>query len=285
MFLLFYHSPPLLCYLPLLSPSSLLSLLLSTPFSSSPLSMAAHNLKFWAFGESYNSTLPPHINFDITTGFLTMKEYLTTTLADKCNAANAATTDTALLAGHPLPKTIHVAQKIATYTSDAQRRSWIKSVTGDHNEVANYSIGVTISSASREWPAGRKTVGLVCSSMSNVVRTAAGNNDWHVVGMAREGKDVWIHNSEYIQGSYNLRPNRTSLRLRDVRGLSILISLIKTYMPTVEFVYLQGPPKGFQEGLQQCMGRSIAWVEAVATREIPWPPHNDGGVWTKHYLN
>jgi hypothetical protein len=215
----------------------------------------------WAFGQTYSQNLPANFNFNPQTGF--------TPLA---NWAAALTP--------PANSPIRPATKIATYVSRKEKQSEAAaSGTDAEREAAN--LGATVSVAKPLWPASRPVVGLVTSSMSSAVDHQAQQNDWHTVAMARDGNTVWVHDPQYAEANYPPELRRVAL----VPGNRMVKALIDEW-PGVTGVWYQGPPSTFNNGQQQCMGRSALWVEHTLNSTSPWPPNAiNGGTWIFHRKN
>jgi hypothetical protein len=113
----------------------------------------------------------------------------------------------------------------------------------------------TISSAVKHWPATKPCVGLISSPLSDAVSHQQGQNEWHMVAMARQGNDVWVHDPSYNAEQYKDKERR---RIADVGGTKMVQELVAQW-PQVRGVWFQGPPKTYEEGKQECLGRSAMW--------------------------
>lgn len=204
--------------------------------------------------------LPPHFQFD-PAHTKPLYDYLTNILVPQAKDGP-----------------IRVAPAIATYTTKSSRDYNINSALDEYREDA--TLGVTISSAQRHWPASCRVVGLVNSCLNNTAEWSQGQDMWHIVGMARDGAEVWIYDTEYIADEHRNDSKGQPPRLP--RGQTNVRALVGT-MPKVNGVWIQGPSRDYKPGRQECMGRSIAWIEALALQQIPWPSEDTTG-WTWHRL-
>jgi hypothetical protein len=207
--------------------------------------------------------LPTRLDFDPESGFAALYTYLNTI--------------------NPISQTkpIRIARAIATYKDKRHRDGHIASAPEEWKEQT--AMGVTISSANRHWPATGRVVGLVCSPVSNAARASQGENCWHVVGLAREGATVWLYDTEHHPDFYTSKktkgqadkPPRFPRNMANVRALAVGWSGVKG-------VWVKSPHPDYVSTLE-CMGRSMAWVEGLATGQIVWPSH-DLDEWTWHSL-
>jgi hypothetical protein len=90
--------------------------------------------------------------------------------------------------------------------------------------------------------------------------SAAGNNEWHTVGMLCHRDTVWLHNPAYAPPSDPSRPQRLSM----VPGMSNVTRLLdSTGFGTVNHCYIQGPSVSTSDSMQ-CIGQSTQWVDNVS---------------------
>ena len=149
------------------------------------------------------------------------------------------------------PQGLRVAPCVATYSTSTQRNTAINGALPD--DVAQYQAGVVVGSATRYYPVTRGGVGMVASPYSNAAQSSAGvANEWHTVGVYRQGGTVWVHDPAYVNGSQT--------RLPMIPGSSNVTRLLETngFGKVIEIQY-QG--LGCQEA--ECMGRSAQWVDHV----------------------
>lgn len=206
--------------------------------------------------------LPQPFQYHYNTGIIDLHHHLTTTLQS-----------------HPLlSSSINVATVIAMYTNKQRRDSCISATPTELKP--NAEIGVTAASAAKQWPATGRIVGVVCSPMSNTVQLMNEDN-WHMVGMAREGDTIFIYDTEFTPDDTILKKGALP---RLPLGMTVVKFLIKEHMPKrIKSVWITRPSKKYEGGKLECMGRSMAWVQAVATGQIAWPAVGDDD-WVEHRL-
>ena len=128
-----------------------------------------------------------------------------------------------------------------------------------------YEAGRAVSSATRYYPSTQGGVGIVASSFNNAVQAAASDatNEWHTVGVLRQGPTVWIHDPGYAPGSQT--------RLPMVPGTANVSRLLNSPgFGQVAQVQIQGLGSTGPE----CMGRATQWVDNVIgapTAPAPFP--------------
>lgn len=144
-----------------------------------------------------------------------------------------------------------VAPIIATYASQKHRLQSIKGALEE--DRAQYEAGVTVSSATRFYPAQRGGVGMVTSPLQNSAEVSAGKgNDWHTVGVLRKGKSIWVYDPAYKMGSQT--------RLTTVPGVSSVIRLLGSEgFGSITQVQISGDSSEEAD----CMARAAEWVDRV----------------------
>jgi hypothetical protein len=144
--------------------------------------------------------------------------------------------------------TYRVAPVVATYADQAHRTRLINGAL--LIDKPHYQAGVTVSTAAPYFPAGVGGVGVVCSPLDSAVGFQ--NNNWHHVGVLRHGNSAWIHDPAYVMGSQT--------RLPAIPGTSNVTRLLNTHiLKGVNYVQVQG----LGGNTQDCMGRSVQWVDNV----------------------
>lgn len=155
-----------------------------------------------------------------------------------------------------------VAPVIATYATAAHRTQAINGALP--YDQPQYQAGAVVGAATRYYPTGIGGVGLVTSPLQSAAQSSAGANDWHTVGVLRQGQTAWVHDPAYQMGSQT--------RLPMIPGTSNVTRLFNsTGFGAVSQVQVQG----FGSSQQDCMGRSAQWVDNVigALGAIaPYPP-------------
>ena len=158
------------------------------------------------------------------------------------------------------PSTYSVAPIVATYSTAVQRTQTIQSA--HPLDLQQAQAGVTVGSATRYYPSTQGGVGMVTSPLQSAKSTA---NDWHTVGVLRQGSTVWVHDPAYQMNSQT--------RLPMIPGTSNVTRLLNsTGFGTVNQVQVQG----FGSTAQDCMGRSAQFVDNVIGAPgavAPYPPN------------
>lgn len=146
---------------------------------------------------------------------------------------------------------LRVAPIVATYSTLAQKRSCINGALPQ--DQAQYAGGAVVGAATRYFPAGNGGVGMVTSPMQTAAQASAtGANEWHTVGVLRQGGSVWIHDPGYTIDS--------QIRLPQIPGTSNVTRLLGSNgFGNVNQVQVQG----FGSTNAECMGRSAQWVDNV----------------------
>jgi hypothetical protein len=226
----------------------------------------SQNDSSWAFEAPYARPLPSHLQFDPETGF--------SRLADRMHVIAQSQLHDSLPRVNPL---------IATYKTNKNKKSWVDSPNISEDEKEEYSRGATVTTAIQGWRASG-SIGVVTSSLSSASAQSQGDNNWHTVAMARQGTQVWIHDSMYNAAAHA----GNAKRVEGVHGTSIAHKIILEWS-LVTGVWFQGPPSAYiaNSGQMECMGRSAQWVEATVNGTLPWPPNKDssGGQWIWHSKN
>lgn len=216
----------------------------------------------------YDSALPPEFQFPAHGGFTQMVQWVEDQAVSQ-----------ALTAQHSGPL---VCSKVATYPTGIVKATYTKQQGKTEAELAEYRCGATLSVAARQWLASTPMVGLVTSSMSNACEQSMGENNWHTVAVARDGRDLWVYDPAYDAAEHagNLK------RIDTVRGNSMVKKLADRWTG-IQGAFYQGPPSRNHTDHLTCMGRSIQWIDATVRGVLPWPPNKDatGGSWTYHYRN
>jgi hypothetical protein len=169
------------------------------------------------------------------------------------------------VAGMPAANTspYQVAPIIATYASQAQRNQIISTASPADQE--QYKAGRAVNSATRYYPSTQGGVGLVASSFNNAVQGLASNasNEWHTVGVLRQGPTVWVYDPSYTPSSQT--------RLPMVPGTANVTRLLNSPgFGQVTQVQIYGGGISSPE----CMGRAAQWVDNVIgapTAPAPFP--------------
>ena len=159
--------------------------------------------------------------------------------------------------------TYRTAPIVATYATAAQRTQAINGALPQ--DLPHYQAGVVVGTATRYYPTGIGGVGMVTSPLQGAAQSSAtGANDWHTVGVLRQGKTVWVHDPAYQMYSQD--------RLPIIPGTSNVTRLLNsTGFGTINQVQVQG----FGSAEQDCMGRSAQWVDNVINAPgavAPYPP-------------
>ncbi|USP79346.1 hypothetical protein yc1106_06620 [Curvularia clavata] len=211
----------------------------------------------WSFAAQYAKPLPPSLQFDPSSGFGKMTDYLSTQLPS----------------AYPTTS-LKICPVVATYRTGAIKKAWVNQEGLSEEAKKEYACGATLSTAVKNWTQGG-TVGVVTSSMSSASEQSQGFNDWHAVGMALLNDEVWVHDPAYDANDYTGKIKRVD----GVNGTGMVHQLVQSW-PRVRGVYFQGPPTSYSPNQMECMGRSAQWVEATVAGELPWPPNKDasGGV-------
>lgn len=145
---------------------------------------------------------------------------------------------------------LRVAPVVATYATLQQKQAAINGALPE--DRAQYQDGVVVGSATRYYPAGLGGIGMVTSPLQNAAQASAtGVNDWHTVGVLRQGGSVWIHDPAYTMDS--------QARLPMIPGTANVTRLLNSLSGTVTEVQVQG----WGSAGQECMGRSAQWVDNV----------------------
>jgi hypothetical protein len=210
----------------------------------------------WTPGDWYFKPPPKRLQFDPRNGFLDFFGWLSNLPTQYPNSPVAITA------------------RIASYRDANSKRAWEGSID-DEADKERYSICTTVLQAASTFPSrGDGTIGVVCSPISSAMDIKQGANNWHIVGFARRGPNVWIHDPAFIAVPQ-------SGRIRD-RPMVKMARLMVEVWKEVKFVYIQGPPAELTaetDSREDCMARSAQWIEDVVKGSIPWPPseaRNDG---------
>lgn len=224
----------------------------------------------WAFGELYRKRVSTALGRDIRyDDFLPVAQWIDEQAQKSPPASDRE------------PRAV---RGILAYVHNKEKQSEVGSSNKSHQEAEAAQAGLTLSAAEKNWSATKACVGLVTSSQSSAYdHNALKRNDWHMVAVARDGKDVWVHDTQY---DYTEFEDKKRPRVRDVRGVKMVHELVKKWTG-VRQVFFQGPPPEYQGGDQlECMGRSVLWVQETLNGNLPWPPNGPGGgVWHSHYKN
>ena len=94
---------------------------------------------------------------------------------------------------------------------------------------------------------------MVVSPMQNAAQASIGAaNDWHTVGVLRQGQTAWVYDPAYSAGAYT--------RLPMIPGTSNVTRLFNsTGFGNITLVQVQG----IGSPQLDCMGRSAQWVDNV----------------------
>ena len=210
----------------------------------------------WTPEDWYFKPPPKRLQFDPRNGFLDFFDWLSHLPTRYPNSPVAIT------------------NRIASYRDANSKRAWEGSIDSEADKE-RYSICTTVLQAASTLPSrGNGTIGVVCSPISSAMDIKQGTNNWHTVGFARRGPNVWIHDPAF-------RVVPQSRRIRD-RPMINMARLMVGGWKEVKFVYIQGPPAELTvetESREDCMARSAQWIEDVVKGSIPWPPseaRNDG---------
>jgi len=198
----------------------------------------------------WNQPLPPQYNWGVH-GF--------------SNLASYAAQQPAAYAASAQPNPLRVAPIVATYATQQQRQNLITGALPV--DRAQYGSGVVVGSATRYYPVGQGGIGMVTSLMQNAAQSSAtGANNWHTVGVMRQGGTVWMHDPAYVMNSQQ--------RLPQISGTSNVTRLINSSgFGNVNQIQVQG----FGSANHECMGRSAQWVDnvlRVPNATNPYPPNS-----------
>lgn len=221
----------------------------------------------WAHAAAYDHPLPPTLLDTDYTSY--------TKLTERLSALSSQLLD--------ITSGIEVCPVIATYKDKKHKDNCIKSLDPEVDDVNEYKAGATISSATKAWRKTRPTIGLVCSSISPASVARAEGNEWHMVVLATHNNTIFIHDP-----NFNFATHAGSVRsFKDVPMNSTTIPMVKSHFTQATEVWLQGPPSGFDRSAGECMGRSLQWLEATVSGQLPWPPNATaaGGQWHKFWMN
>lgn len=197
----------------------------------------------------WNEPLPPQYSWG-TSGFSNL-----TTYAAQQPAAYAASA---------APGSLSIAPVVATYATAPQRQAMIAGALPEDQE--QYKSGVVVGSATRYYPVRKGGIGMVTSLMQSAAQTSAVVvNDWHTVGVLRQGGTVWIHDPTYAMNSES--------RLPLIPGIANVTRLIDSNgFGVVSQIQVQG----YSSTNQDCMGRCAQWVDnvlGVMNATNPYPPN------------
>ena len=144
-----------------------------------------------------------------------------------------------------------VAPVVATYPTATHRTQAIAGALP--HDVQQFQAGVAVGSATRYYPSGIGGVGLVASPLQSAAQSSStGANEWHTVGVLRQGPTIWVHDPAY-------QPN-SQTRLPMIPGTSNVTRLLNSAgFGTVNQVQVQG----LGSPVPDCMGRSAQWVDNV----------------------
>jgi hypothetical protein len=92
-----------------------------------------------------------------------------------------------------------VAPIVATYPTAAQRMQAVNGALPQDRQ--QYQAGAVVGATTRYYPTGIGGVGMVTSPLQSAAQSSAGSNDWHTVGVLRQGQTVWVHDPAYQMGS------------------------------------------------------------------------------------
>ncbi len=157
-----------------------------------------------------------------------------------------------------------VAPIVAAYPTAAHRSQAVSGALPLDQQ--QYQAGAVVGAATRYYPTTAGGVGMVTSPLQSAAQSSAsGVNDWHTVGVLRQGQTVWVHDPAYQMHSQT--------RLPMIPGTSNVTRLLNsTGFGTVSQVQVQG----FGSSQQDCMGRSAQWVDNVTNAPgavAPYPPN------------
>ena len=139
---------------------------------------------------------------------------------------------------------------IATYATGQVRKQAL--ATAAPEALPEYQAGMSVSSATRYFPTGQGGVGIVVSPMQNGAGIQMGQNNWHAVGVLRQGTTLWIQDPAYITGS--------TTRLPLIPGTSNVTRLLNSPgFGTISQIQVQG----LADGDLGCQGRSAQFVDNV----------------------
>lgn len=224
----------------------------------------------WAFAAYYDKPLPQHLQFHHATGFGDMARAIQTLHENQ--APDAA---------------VRVNPKVMAYKDGEVKKWWTQEDPGlTQAQRDDLKRGATISDA-RKGFVSSGSIGVVVSNMTNAAEfSASGDTDWHAVAVARQGKQLWIHDPAFVAADHKGNVNRMDA----VRGTSNVRALARELNVTTATPPLfQGPTADYAQGPAEleCMGRSVQWIEAVVDGTLPWPPNQDatGGQWTQFLVN
>lgn len=160
--------------------------------------------------------------------------------------------------------TYRVAPVVATYSNQQQKTSSINGALPQ--DLGQYTAGSVVGSATRYYPVQNGGVGLVVSPFQNAAQASIGSsNDWHTVGVLRQGNTAWVYDPAYQMNSQQ--------RLPMIPGTSNVGRLIQTFGKNgIQQIQVYG--HGSTE--QDCMGRSAQWLDNVVGAPgavAPYPPN------------
>jgi hypothetical protein len=139
---------------------------------------------------------------------------------------------------------------VASYASRPVRNHAIASAVP--TDVDHYRAGVAVNTATRYYPSGQGGVGIVVSPLQNAAQAQTGLNNWHAVGVLRQGQTMWIHDPAYVTGSQE--------RLPSIRGTSNVTRLLESHnFGAVNQIQVQG----LSDTDAECMGRSAQFMDNV----------------------
>jgi hypothetical protein len=158
--------------------------------------------KPWAFGPTYDEDLPDEFDYQHRNGYFAITEWV-----KKLEQAEGSS--------------VMPVDVVLAYKNSKIKGEEVEAATGIQRDAAEAAY--TVSGAVKRWPARKPCVGLVSSPLSDAVDHQQGHNRWHMVAMARDGNDVWIHDPSYNAGEHKDKERR---RIAGVSGTKMVQELV-----------------------------------------------------------